>query len=88
MGLCKSNLCHQDISNLQFNNLGGGAVASGSFRALTFYTLLVPRFPNINYLQLAKIMPLLEDETIIVTGCGQSEAAPYFLAGIKTKTST
>lgn len=48
----------------------------------------VPRIPNINYLQLAKITPLLEDETVIVTGCGQSEAAPYFLAGIKTKTST
>jgi hypothetical protein len=46
----------------------------------------VPRIPNINYLQLTKLTPLLEQETIIVSSCGQSEAAPHPTSGIKTKT--
>jgi hypothetical protein len=33
-----------------------------------------------------KPMPLLEYRTVIVSSCGQSEAAPYLIPGIKTKT--
>jgi hypothetical protein len=42
--------------------------------------------PNLNYLQLTKITPLLEHDTITVSSCGQSEAAPYPTLGIKVKT--
>lgn len=45
-----------------------------------------PETPELNYLQLAKITPLPEQETIIVIGCGQTEAASYSTPGIKTKT--
>jgi hypothetical protein len=45
----------------------------------------VPRIPNINYLQVAKIMPLLEYSTVRVSSCGQSESAPSPTPGIKTK---
>ena len=31
-------------------------------------------------------MPLLERERVTVSGCGQTEAAPYPTPGIKTKT--
>lgn len=30
-------------------------------------------------------MPLLEHETMIVNGCGQAEASPYSISGIKTR---
>lgn len=45
----------------------------------------VPKIPNINYLKLSIITPLLEHETITVSGCGKPEAAPYLTTGIKTK---
>lgn len=45
----------------------------------------VPRLPNINYVQLAKIVPFLQQETNIVNGYGQ-RTAPYPKPGIKTKT--
>lgn len=41
-----------------------------------------PEFPELNHLQLAKIMPLLEHETIIVNGFRQTEAGPYPTPGI------
>lgn len=43
-------------------------------------------FLNISYLQLAKMTPLVEQETIIVICCGHSEAGPYPTPRIKTKT--
>ena len=52
-----------------------------------FYTLpRVPRIPNINYLQLAESYPCQSMRQIIVTCCGQSEAATYPTPGIKMKT--
>jgi hypothetical protein len=48
-----------------------------------------PESPELNHLQLEekkKNMPLLEHETIIVSGCGKTEASPYPTPGIKTKT--
>jgi hypothetical protein len=44
------------------------------------------RPPELNGLQLVKIMPLPEHEIIIANGYGQTEAAPYPTPGIKTKT--
>jgi hypothetical protein len=52
-------------------------------RALEFDS---PESPELNYLELTKIMPLLEHETIIVNSCGQIEVAPYPTPGIITKT--
>jgi hypothetical protein len=63
----------------------GAAAAMLAFLGSHIYPLSrIPRIPDINYLQLAKITPLLEHETIIVSSCGQPEAAPYPTSGIKT----
>jgi hypothetical protein len=59
-------------------------VLPASLSALAF--MYSPGSPELNYLQLAKITPLLEHEIIIVNGCGQTEAAPYPTPGIKTRT--
>jgi hypothetical protein len=49
------------------------------------YTLSrVPRLPNINYLQLAKIVPFLQQETTIVNGYRQRTASILNL-GLKEK---
>jgi len=53
--------------------------------ALEFIPSQDSRILNTNYLQLAKITPLLEHEAIIVNGRGRSEATPYPTPGIKTK---
>jgi hypothetical protein len=42
--------------------------------------------PELNNLQLTKAMAFLELETIIVNGCGQTEASSCPTPGIKTKT--
>jgi hypothetical protein len=60
---------------------------TGSLRASPIYTLSrVLRIPSVNYLQLVNITALLEHETIIVSGCERSEAAPYLTPGTKAKT--
>lgn len=42
-----------------------------------------PEFPELNYLPLTKTVLLLVHETIIVNGCGQTEAATYSTPGGK-----
>lgn len=51
--------------------VGRTAATTGPLWDLPF--TLSPESPELNYLQLAKIMPLLKHETIIVNGCGQTE---------------
>jgi hypothetical protein len=46
----------------------------------------VPRIPNVNYLQLAESHSCQSMRQIIVSCCGQSEAATHPTLGIKTKT--
>lgn len=55
-------------------------------RALEFIPSQDSRILNTNYLQLAKITPLLEHETIIVNGRGWSEATRIPHLGLKQKT--
>jgi hypothetical protein len=63
----------------------GAAATPG--RGSCIYTIpRVSRIPIISHLQLAKITPLLEQETITVSGCGQLDKAPYPTPWIKTKT--
>jgi hypothetical protein len=56
------------------------SLPSSSLGAVAF--IPSPESPELNSLQLARIMPLLEQETIIAKGCGQTEAH----LGIKRKT--
>jgi hypothetical protein len=46
--------------------------------------LRVPKIPNVNHLQLAEIIPLLEHGTNH-SSCGKPEAAPIPYLGLKQK---